>query len=587
MGERISIEVTMDTSTPLDSLPLHISAELWRYAKTFLEISRPSLHFMWRDGEHWLDVHLVRRDTGARGASATPQASVRISSVEMPRGITTREFDVLTLVALGLTNGGIAERLGTSARTVSTQIERLLDKLEQSTRGGLAALAVDAGLLRLPLPGGVPIAGGIGVAELELVHRQGVRAVFTPVRDFVSGRAPIRLGMIIPEGEGVHGDALQMMHGAQLAIDEINEQGGLGDRYIELVKAPVSFFEWDSVHAGLEQLFDAEVDAIITSYISAEHPEFMEVAASYGRPFLHTATFDLDVMRAESEPFRFSTIFQTCASETYYAPGMLRFVTQLETEGVWRPRSRKVVSIEQSSESMQLGTEAFRAEAQSQGWTVAPSVVTRVGETNWDRIIADIVCEDPDVIMVSNYLVEELIAFQEALLRAPVNALVYCIYGPSVPLFIERLGAKADGIIWATTTGTYDDELGRRFRRRFQSRFGADPGWSQAGAAYDQVRILAAAWTSADARNVKDVIHYIRRWPHRGVNGVYYFGETGHAPQLYPDTTADAALSQAHLVYQIQGNEHVLLAPQPFGAIEHFRTPHWVSTEISGTLGAQ
>ena len=73
----------------------------------------------------------------------------------MPRGITVREVDVLTLLALGLTNSGIAERLGTSARTVSTQIERLLTKLDQGTRGGLAALAVDSGLLRLPIPGGV------------------------------------------------------------------------------------------------------------------------------------------------------------------------------------------------------------------------------------------------------------------------------------------------------------------------------------------------------------------------------------------------------------------------------------------------
>ena len=53
-------------------------------------------------------------------------------------GVTDREINILTLLALGLTNVQIAGRLGTSAHTVSTQIERMLVKLGQPSRGGLA-----------------------------------------------------------------------------------------------------------------------------------------------------------------------------------------------------------------------------------------------------------------------------------------------------------------------------------------------------------------------------------------------------------------------------------------------------------------
>ncbi|MBC9927777.1 MULTISPECIES: ABC transporter substrate-binding protein [unclassified Leucobacter] len=575
MQDRLAIEQVVDRSTPLESLPREVPAQLWEYTQAFLRVERRTVRFMWRDGDRWLDVTLVRGETTG-GARALPRVSVRINEAEMPRGITAREFDVLTLVALGLTNGGIAERLGTSARTVSTQIERLLGKLGQGTRGGLAALAVDVGLLRLPLPGGAPEAGGIGVAELELAHRSNASHGLSPIRANEADRAPILLGIVIPKDVG--GDTEQMLHGALLAVDEVNEQGGLGGRQIKVVQAPVEMFGWESVRAGLQSLFDAGVDAIVTSYVSAEHPGFLELIADYGRPFLHTATFDADVLRTEAEPYRYGAIFQTCASEVHYAPGMLRFVQALEASGKWTPRTHRVVGIEQASISMRLSTPAFIETANACGWDVARTIETPAGATDWEQVIAEANAVEPDVLFVANYLEDELVAFQQALLRDPIPALVYSVYAPSIPSFAERLGAQAEGIVWSTTTGTYDDDLGRRFRRRYRERFGADPGWSQAGAAYDQVRVLAAAWSSVDARNVTEVTRYIRRWPHRGVNGVYYFGESGHAPLLYPDTTNDAALSQAHLVYQMRGREQVLLAPEPFGKLSDFRLPPWIST---------
>jgi DNA-binding NarL/FixJ family response regulator len=62
-------------------------------------------------------------------------------------GITSREVDVLALVAAGATNRQVAERLCVSQRTVDKHVERLLQKAHCS-RSGLADVARDAGLLR-------------------------------------------------------------------------------------------------------------------------------------------------------------------------------------------------------------------------------------------------------------------------------------------------------------------------------------------------------------------------------------------------------------------------------------------------------
>ena len=55
----------------------------------------------------------------------------------------------------GLSNDDIGAVLGSGGRTVGKHVERILEKFGQSTRAGVAAVAVEQGILRLPLPGSV------------------------------------------------------------------------------------------------------------------------------------------------------------------------------------------------------------------------------------------------------------------------------------------------------------------------------------------------------------------------------------------------------------------------------------------------
>ena len=61
--------------------------------------------------------------------------------------LTKRETEVLALVALGLTNKEIAQRLDLSRRTVETHVERVLGKLNAASRTRAVAEAIRAGLV--------------------------------------------------------------------------------------------------------------------------------------------------------------------------------------------------------------------------------------------------------------------------------------------------------------------------------------------------------------------------------------------------------------------------------------------------------
>ena len=65
--------------------------------------------------------------------------------------LTPREREVLALLAEGLTNRRIAERLVVSEHTVHRHVANILRKLGVRTRTAAAARAVAAGLLEAPL----------------------------------------------------------------------------------------------------------------------------------------------------------------------------------------------------------------------------------------------------------------------------------------------------------------------------------------------------------------------------------------------------------------------------------------------------
>lgn len=62
-------------------------------------------------------------------------------------GLTTREAEVLGLLARGLPNKGIARQLGISPKTVSNHIEHVYTKLAVSSRAGAALHAMRLGLV--------------------------------------------------------------------------------------------------------------------------------------------------------------------------------------------------------------------------------------------------------------------------------------------------------------------------------------------------------------------------------------------------------------------------------------------------------
>jgi predicted ATPase/DNA-binding CsgD family transcriptional regulator len=91
--------------------------------------------------EAWLEAYEAGRKLNPEGALRLADEAVSALEQELQRrssGLTAREIDVLLLVADGLSNGEIAERLVLSERTVHAHLRSIFDKLGVNSRTAAA-----------------------------------------------------------------------------------------------------------------------------------------------------------------------------------------------------------------------------------------------------------------------------------------------------------------------------------------------------------------------------------------------------------------------------------------------------------------
>ena len=98
-----------------------------------------------------LAMHVIHNLVGGdtQGASPPPQPPPHEERQEgsLPKPLARRELEVLRLLARGKTNQEIAQRLGLSALTVKTYVQRIIGKLGVSDRTQAAVRAAELGLL--------------------------------------------------------------------------------------------------------------------------------------------------------------------------------------------------------------------------------------------------------------------------------------------------------------------------------------------------------------------------------------------------------------------------------------------------------
>ncbi|MEV8135296.1 ABC transporter substrate-binding protein [Microbacterium aurantiacum] len=489
-------------------------------------------------------------------------------NVEYPHGLSSREFEVLTLLVAGLSNAEVATQLWVSERTAASHVNRILQKLAVPSRTAAATFALDSGLILVPPPGDKENYARLSLSEIlrdpDTERERRVRpdsAATTPRRV----QRELVVGAVIPRSGKGSDDGVEMLNGLQLAIEELNGAGGIRGRSIRPLIVDVDVSSPSSVRSAFRSLLARGADVLTSGYLAAQEVAH-EVAGDSGVPYLHAATSGAMERAVASDLARFGRIFQTGASDTMYAPTFVSYMTGIRDRGVWTPPSRRLVVLTKGWSHVDFGVVDAIALAGEQGWDL--EVVRVVGPEHgdaWYRTALTALREPTAAVMVGSYFVDDVAQAVAAVRQCRAATLAYATYAPSVPAFRAGLGSDAEGVLWATMTGTYSDRMGLGFANRYRDRFGVAPGRSHAGIAYDRMQMIALAWSlSQDLADPDELARHLRARPHRGVNGTYNFDTPGQAALSFRGDDGDPSLAQPELIFQIQHGNHVIVDGGPF-----------------------
>lgn len=548
------------------------------YARALLALELGGARFLWADEDATPTAwHAVRLQRLPRPVDQPAAAVVEVAAVEPPYGLTLRELDVLTLVAGGLNNPEIGAHLRTSPRTVSKHVEHILEKLEQATRAGMASTAIQHGILRLPVPGGGRSVDGLVVGALDQHVARGADAPQRPRKPPPLPRSrprPYLIGSAFALSGPSRGEGLEMTNASRLAIAEINARGGIAGRPVEQVVVDVQITDPGGPTDALQRLVDLEVDAITAGYDFEEGTKTYERLGEYGCPVLNTMTSEVVAQMVSREPDRFGNVFQAVPTEIHYGTGFVRTLDELAQTG-WAPRNRRLVIVETAIQGGRASSPETLDAAERSGWTVDAIVTVPTYDVDWSRALTQIRASEPAAVLLLHFVPLEAARFQLEFLADPTDTLIYGVYAPSAAEYLPLVGDAAEGMLWATVSGSYDDRFGQAFSAQYAQAYGSRPGRSVAGLSYDQVHLLTHAWARVgNPRAFDDVALELRRMTHRGVNGSYFLGHDRQCALAYPDETPDPTLGQAQLVFQVQDGRQRILAPRPY-ADAQFRVPPW------------
>ena len=420
------------------------------------------------------------------------------------------------------------------------------------------------------LVGGAAAVGGLVVGGLA-------GGALAPKSSTTAGgsRGSLKVVGIFPTGGAIASDGKEMANGVKLAVAEINGRGGLIGYNLDYVEIDDKDSSTDQITTAFNRAVSVEkADVIFSGYHLASGPEF-DIVANAGALYYNVNTQVAWVQRYKANPSKYWGIFQCDPTEAWYGQGFAYWVDGALNAGLLNSKVKTCSIISGKSAYGTVIATGFETQIKQLGWSVLTNDGVSEGAVpDWGPVLSKVKQAKPTVLFTSDFSPADDAAMAKAWAASPTKTLVYQQYGPSVPEYLNLAGTASNGIVWATVLGLLPDKIGNDFRSRYAAKFGAQPGWANAGGCYDEVNVWAEAVArSGDPKNYKAVAKATESVIWRGTTGSISFVD--HTGVQFPAQTADASVGQPHIIVQIQDGQQKVVSPTPFTS-GTFVLPSWM-----------
>lgn len=273
-------------------------------------------------------------------------------------------------------------------------------------------------------------------------------------------------------------------NGGLLAVEEINEAGGVLGRPLELVLADGRGNAADSVNAVKKVLSEHDVVAILGSNQSGVNIATGSTAASEEVPQLSSfATNPAVTMNEDGTVKPWS--FRLCFIDPYQGTVLANFAhTELE--------KTSAAILYNISDDYSMGlTEAFVKEFENLGGDIVGKWAFKDGDVDFRPQLSEIKAKDPEVLVLPIYYKEIALIAQQTRELGMDDVIFMGGDGSSVKM-LEMAGPELQHSYWVSHMFLADPPVAA-VNEKYTARFGESPEYSNFTIGYDMVYFLKDA----------------------------------------------------------------------------------------------
>jgi branched-chain amino acid transport system substrate-binding protein len=319
-----------------------------------------------------------------------------------------------------------------------------------------------------------------------------------------SSDGPILLGMITPLSGSSAAIGPYMKNGAQLAIDEINDKGGVDGRKLEL-RVEDGACDAKTATAAANKLVTQKIAVSVGGYCSGATLPTLPIFNKADIPMLIPAANSNELV-AQKLP----NVFLINGTGTQQADAAMKYMTKAGA-------TRVALMDDNTSYSKDIADLTAKLLQSGSGPELAGRDSVTPGESDYSANVNTILKTNPDFIYWTGYYQEGGLIIRQ-LRQAGYKGQVMVADGSVDAKLVEIAGGtNAEGVT-ATMTQTPETIPGAEgWISDYKAKFNADPG-PYSTQSYDAVRVAAEAITKAGGTKGDDVVKALE-----GIDGFEIF----------------------------------------------------------------
>ncbi len=379
----------------------------------------------------------------------------------------------------------------------------------------------------------------------------------------------IPIGVPIPMTGWAAGSGADYFNGIKMAVDEINESGGLLGKQIEIHRFDSKGFEPEIVMQAADYLCGQKKVASVHAGWAGWGQD-VRAYGKYDAPFFADDGSQAAVDVYREDPAKYYNIYQLTPTAAEQGESMFKAIAKLPYE--W-PNKKAVIINTDDSWGLEI-KDTMVKNLKKAGWKIAKQETVPYGTSEWGVILSQIRRIKPALIHFEIASGQENITFVQQFLKRPTNTIVSLGWGITPREVINVLGTKADGLIGEMPAGlpgpNAPNTAGQAWLDKWHKLYKYQV---PAGAwiTYTAVKAWANAVTKVgDAYDFKAVNKYLKTNGYEGTQGKMMWDK---------DNVLRAQKGSPVVIYQVQGGElNAIFTDPPMEPYQNskFIKPRWV-----------